>query len=459
MEAPSHDPRPGIVHHPIERRSSPRSGNLEGRPMKWKLPIALVLVGGAVALVAFNGRTKAAAKDVWTRLAAAALSQSPAAHIPPIHVSTARDHWDGFVALSERQEEGIGLAVATVKAQSEPIKLEVNGSTDYDPNAQSQVRARFKSRIDKVYVEMGQTVKTGDPLVDIFSQELAAAKSDYEKTKSQWEHDRAEMARSERLYKPQRGGDGPSISEKEYLVAKNDEKKSRAEHKLSAEALMVYGLTDEQIQAIETEQGVQKAMFTLRAPASGTVIRRDVVKGNIYEATDVLLTIAPLDHFWVWGNVYPHDASRVQSGQAWVINLTFLGRTVRSQIDSITSDIDKDTHTLRIRTTIKNEGGRIKAGMLVSSYVEIPPTDGCTVIPRLAMVSADGSDFVFVRRPPVTGKPDQFERRPVRVVQEYHDQVFVAGGLSPGEVVATKGSLILAQIYEDAATVATGQAL
>jgi hypothetical protein len=45
------------------------------------------------------------------------------------------------------------------------------------------------------------------------------------------------------------------------------------------------------------------------------------------------------------------------------------------------------------------------------------------------------------------------------VAQERHDIVVVHSGLEPGEVVATNGSLILAQLFEDRSTVQTGQSL
>jgi cobalt-zinc-cadmium efflux system membrane fusion protein len=102
--------------------------------------------------------------------------------------------------------------------------------------------------------------------------------------------------------------------------------------------------------------------------------------------------------------------------------------------------------------------------MLVKAMIEIPPTKGHTVIPRLAMVSTDGKDFVFVKKPatpspagrPANGAPERFERRALDVAQENHDRVIVAHGLEAGEEVAADGSLILAQVYEDTQTAATG---
>jgi multidrug efflux pump subunit AcrA (membrane-fusion protein) len=154
-------------------------------------------------------------------------------------------------------------------------------------------------------------------------------------------------------------------------------------------------------------------------------------------------------------------------GQDWVVDCPFAGMKQRVKILSITSEIDKETKTLRIRTSIENTENRIKADMLVTGYVEIPPPPGHhhATIPRLAMVSADGGDYTFVLIPNAPKAEEgamRFERRKVRVIHEGSDGVIVAESgkeaqdLKAGDQVATKGSLLLQQIYEDSATIAAG---
>ena len=43
---------------------------------------------------------------------------------------------------------------------------------------------------------------------------------------------------------------------------------------------------------------------------------RDVVPGNFYDSNDVLMVIAPLDHLFVWVNVYEADQAKVDDGTA-----------------------------------------------------------------------------------------------------------------------------------------------
>jgi cobalt-zinc-cadmium efflux system membrane fusion protein len=426
--------------------------------MKWKLPVAVLVVGAIVTFFAVSSWAQSRAMSVWKQLAAATVSARATAEEKKSakYTFAGPKRWEGYVTIDDRKKEAIGLSVVEVRDQTEPMRLDVNGSTAYDPNTQSVVRPKFNSRIVKVYVVQGQSVQKGDVLVDVFSKDLAAAKSDYQKATAKWEHDQREYERMDKLFhtKPT-----PSVSEKDYLLAEIDEMSSRIDSRLAKDALLVYGLTEEEIANIKNESGTEKAKMTLRAPASGVVIRRDAVEGNIYDVNDSLLVIAPLDHFWVWGNVYPSDASKVNIGQDWEIYCPFLSQTIRTKIQSITSDVDADTKTIRIRSQIKNIGGRMKAGMLVSSVVEIPPRMGITVIPRLALVSTDGTDYVYVRKPGRGKGPDRFERRRIHVAEEHNDIVYVSEGLQAGEEVATRGSEILAQMYEDEYTQAKGEPL
>ena len=63
-------------------------------------------------------------------------------------------------------------------------------STDYDPAKLTIVRTQFDSRVDNVLVDLGSAVKPGDPLLELFSTDLAVAKNDYETAMSQHARDK-----------------------------------------------------------------------------------------------------------------------------------------------------------------------------------------------------------------------------------------------------------------------------
>jgi cobalt-zinc-cadmium efflux system membrane fusion protein len=418
----------------------------------WKLLVAVVLIAAGATGVTLNKKTRAQVIKVWKEIekATTAHNEEPPPDKSWLQGEKPKGTWDRTVSLTADEIKAIGLETTAVLDQTEPTILSLFGTTDYDPATVTTVRLMFDSRIDKVLVDLGSVVKKGDPLLELFSADLAAAKSDYELAVSQWIHDKKVLDYKTPLAKEN------TLPKKELIEVENDEAQSRLKMKLAKDKLLVYGLTEQEIEAAKNEDGREKARMTLRALADGIVVKRDVVNGNFYDSSSgtALLTIAPLDHLWVRGGVSELDADKVEVGQTVKVIFPFSvsGGEIESTIAYIDKAIDPDTRAAKFRTTIPNPGGRFKAGAFVKVQVQVRPKDGRTVIPRSAMVSVDRSDYVFVRRP---GKTATFERRPIIVAKESNDLVVVAepaeghSELKSGEHVVTLGSLILEQMYED----------
>jgi membrane fusion protein, heavy metal efflux system len=388
----------------------------------------------------------------------------PAAESKPIETTPATP-WDGFVRLNKQDAEAIGLFVPTVQPQIEPIKLPLMGRTDYDPNTLSKIRPRFDTLVEKVRAELGQKVEKGSPLVDLFSTELAAAKNDFQTAYVQWQHDLRLLEMRKKLYEQK------AISQQVLVDSQNDESKSRLTFTTAKEKLMVFGVPEEQINPLIQNLGdlpmpqelhvvSDKARMTRLSPVEGIVIVRDAVPGNLYDNNDVLMVIAPLDHLFVWVNVYEADQARVAMGQEMEIRFPYLDQTLLGKVEYVANEVSKDTRAIKIRASILNVDGKLKADMLVRATLKIPPEPGQTVIPRLAMVVMNGNEYAFVEKEPVDSKETlQFERRQLVVAEERDDHVVIKTGLKPGEHVASNGSLVLAQLYEDQQMVATGMPL
>src|SRR4029079_11435001 len=121
------------------------------------------------------------------------------------------------------------------------------------------------------------------------------------------------------------------------------------------------------------EDGSQKARMTLNASNDGVVIARDVVPGNLYDVSSTLMVIAPLDRLWVWGNVYENDIDKVKVGQVLEVQFPYLDEKIMGKVEYISNRVDPGTHAIRVRASIPNPEGRLKADMLVRTMLEIPP--------------------------------------------------------------------------------------
>jgi len=355
--------------------------------------------------------------------------------------------WDGTLRLSDQARAALGIEVQPAGPETEPILLELPGTTEYISDTLTKVRPMFKGRVDKVHVTVGHAVKKGEPLIDLYSTELAQAKSSYEIERIQWLYDKRLLEIRESLLASK------TVSQQLYDETRNNEMKERREYEVARDKLLVYGLTNAEVEEVEHESGSEKARLTLRSPTDGIVIERDVAVGNLYDENDTLLVIAPLDRLWVWGNVFERDLDLVELGQGWEIEFPFLSRQFRGTVDYISNRVDPSTHAVRIRTSIPNEGGRLKSDMLVRGKIEIPPRPDRVVVPRTAVVMTDQDAYVFVEDGKEAGR---FMRRRVGVAHETAAHAVIHDGLRPGERVAVVGSLLLAQMYEDLHTTAKG---
>jgi cobalt-zinc-cadmium efflux system membrane fusion protein len=464
MAAPLTVPKPD--HAPPARKS--RAG-------VWAL--AAVVALGAVAGAAYQLGLVTASEIA--ALVALGRGNAEAAAPDPTPPPKPTGPWDGLVRVKPAEQKAIGFNFATVTAQTDPVRLELTGRTAYDDNTINKVRPRFDTRVENVFATIGQKVSKGDPLVELYSTDLATSKSDYQTKWVQWQHDHNLYVLRDKL---QATG---AISQQLWVDTQNDEQKSRLDLKLAQDKLEVfYEVPKEEIEPLlehlrdrpadPTKFGsvADKAKMTLRAKSDGYVISRYVVKGNYYESTDVLLEIAPLDHLWVWVNVFELDQDKVRVGQTMDIQFPYLAKTIPGRVDYVAPEVSKDTRAVKIRAVISNPDARLKADMLVKAMLEIPPIPGQTIIPRLAMVAISGREYVFVRVPSDHGKGkaaddddgtkpgsrgvERFRRVEIRIAQENSDTVVVASGLTPGEEVVTNGSLILAQLYEDQRMTTTG---
>ena len=100
----------------------------------------------------------------------------------------------GFSAVAAqraaRQADEVRIAAEVGEQTVSRSTLNLFGKLDLVPDMVVRVHTPVECRVDEVLVELGQTVKKGDPLLESFSTELAEAKRDYLAASSQWERDR-----------------------------------------------------------------------------------------------------------------------------------------------------------------------------------------------------------------------------------------------------------------------------
>jgi len=451
-------PRPEL-HPDAARLTAPRNRRV---PLG-KVLFGVACIAGLIAFIVIRGPKRAEADG---RLAANTLYHfvaGPERKLPPtLAQEPPPRRFNGQITVAKEKRETIGMRIVKVEAQTKPILLEINGTTDYDQNTLAKVRPLFDARVTRVFKSTGQTVKKGEPLVEAYSTTLAKAKADFRSMYAQWDHDEKYVESRRPL------AESRQISNVAWVDTLLAEKTSRVNYFAARDKLITYGIPTEEIDhllanvadeakksaASITTQDVQDiSKLIVKAPIAGMIVERDVVSGNFYDDMAVLMVISPMEKLWVWGNVYEKDQGQVHLGQTWDIKFPYLNLTLVGHVEHIDARVDPNTRTLKIRAAISNPTKELKAEQLVKAVLQIPPIAGHTVIPRNALAVVNGENCCFLQ---VGNDPDKFERRLIEIDQENHDFVVVSRGLVAGQKIVTNGSLILSQVYEDESTVDTG---
>ena len=197
-----------------------------------------------------------------------------------------------FLRLRVNELERKLEAIEGLKTATRPVGL--------DPDSITKIRPRFNDvLIQRVFVKVGQAVKKGDPLLELRSADLAAARNDCRTKFIQWDHDHKYLVAREPLAKDQR------ITQIVWTDTQNDEKKSRLDYLVARDKLATYGMNNEQIDKLleglsdDRKKGVGAnkmadiTRMTVVSPVDGVVLERDVAPGNFYDTKDVLLVLAP----------------------------------------------------------------------------------------------------------------------------------------------------------------------
>ena len=106
-------------------------------------------------------------------------------------------------------------------------------------------------------------------------------------------------------------------------------------------------------------------------------------------------------------------------------NERFVGR-----IDNVNDYVDNTTRQIKLRISVSNPDGRLKAGMFATVAFGVTESGQFITVSRDAVVTVQGQDYVFVKT-----RPDVIERRTVQLGQQREDRVVVQNGLKENDQV------------------------
>lgn len=311
--------------------------------------------------------------------------------------------------------QNMGVRLGRVQRKALIKYIRTVGNITFDETKIFTVNTKFSGWIEKLYVNfLGEDVKIGQPLFDIYSPELVTAQEEYLLALKQYS----------------------SLSNSSYArIRKGAQRLLEA----SRTRLRYWDLTDKQIEQIEESGKVQKTV-TIYSPASGVVTQKDAFKGHYVKKGENQYSIVDLSTVWVDVDVYEYELPWVRKGMAAEMELAYIpGKRFKGKVLFIYPYLEAKTRTAKLRLSFSNPGYQLKPGMYADIFLKSVVAKKSLVIPQEAVIDSGVRKIVFV----AIGK-GKFQPRNVNIGLEGNENEFqVLEGLSEGEEIVLSAQFML----------------
>jgi len=265
---------------------------------------------------------------------------------------------------------------------------------------------------------LSDTVEAGEPLVTLFSRDVADAEGSLVVADREWRRVR-NLGRQ-------------VVSARRYLEAEVARDKAEAQ-------LLSYGLGQDAVDVIAaSRKGENHAHgeFTLLANQSGTIVSDDFRAGELVEPGRTLFDVVDLNSVWAIARMNPEEAAHVSVGaRAWV---RYDGGVQEAKVEQIYSTVDIETRTVNVRLLASNVDRVLRPGQFAQAEIASIGGEPVFAVPNEALVrSADGDWIIFVQDEDLGLKPVEIER--VRVIGGQTE----IEGIPAGSAVAISGAFFL----------------
>ena len=274
----------------------------------------------------------------------------------------------------------------------------------------TDVGAQASGKIEKIYVELGDDVKKGDPIADIDSTtqlnevninkaRLKTYNAQLKANKIALKIAKSKYLRGKKLYKQK------SMS-KETFENLEDQYESAKAKVTETESLIAQ--TKISLSTAETNLGYTKIF----SPIDGTVVSVPVKVGQTVNAnmtTPTIVQIANLDEVEVLMEISEGDITSVKTGQKimyQILGETEQHETVLKSIDPALTLLTNDTYTGVVgsstaiyyygRFVIPNKDRKIRIGMTTENVIYVDSADNVLTVPSVAIHSKDNKQYVTV---------------------------------------------------------------
>lgn len=300
----------------------------------------------------------------------------------------------------------MGLTLGKVERKRLVKELRVAVRIVPDEARLHRVTTKVEGWVDRLDVNVtGQAVRKGDRLLALYSPQLVSAQEEY----------LSAVAAA--------GGAGGESAKRIVDAVK--------------QRLRQWDITDEQVRALEAAGRPERAL-TVQAPASGWVLEKNVLVGQMVKPGDPLFVVADLSEVWAMMEVYEPDLPLVTTGmpvKVWVQAMP--GRVFEGVVDFVAPALDPVTRTGRVRANLANPGMELKVEMFGHAIL-VADLGEELAIPEGAVLRTGAHTYAF--RDAGEGRLEPIE---IKVGRRCGSDFVLLEGLFDGETVVTSAGFLI----------------
>ncbi len=347
------------------------------------------------------------------------------------------------------------IETETVAPQSIAGTILATGKILVSEDRMANIGPVHEGRLVRLYAGQGSNVKKGQKLADLESADIDQAEADYLKALADYENARrtsvaevklaqATYDRTKMLYeKTITAGKNLQAAEHDLEVAKaladSTVAGTRAALTAARRHLRILGLKESDVDALVNKPNLA-AVFSLTSPIGGIVVERNATIGATVGTDANLFKIIDISRVWIDANVFEKDLERVRRGQEVKVSVpAFPGSSFAGKVILISSVVDPETRTVKVRTEVPNPDSKLKPDMFANVEIITDMHRTAISIPQSALLNDGGQSVVFV------AAGSDYQKRTVTAGIQSNDRVEILDGLQAGDKVVVKGNYLLLQ--------------
>jgi cobalt-zinc-cadmium efflux system membrane fusion protein len=379
---------------------------MEATPRSASWPVVAALAAAAAAL-GFGA-------SHWT----SARQHQPAAPAQAAPEATADGSAVAEIKIPAEYLAAAGIAVEPVASGGLEAQILAAGTVTAPPNSEAIIVARAAGNISRILRQLGDTVRAGETLALVDSEEAAAMAASRRVAGAKLELARKSHARESSLVEQ-------GVAPRQDLEA--------AQSALALAEAEAQRAASVALAAHVTADGRAAAVVS---PIAGKITVHAAALGGYAQPQTELFRVAGAGPVQVEAAVPATDIAHIAAGGQATITAAG-GEPVAATVRSVTPTVNGGTRAATVVLSPAAGARGLVVGAGVQARLQVMGGGAGLLVPEDAVQSIDGRDVLFVR----TG--DGFRARPVLVGPRSRGMAQIVSGVRAGERIATRNAFLV----------------